>query len=320
MAEKISKEIFTPLGWRTIPPHNVDWQCVTPEHQTTKGRGTHPSDVVYRYEDPYSNQTIFINTDLKSYGKNTITKYKIIEAINDLSKSTDCARRSADWQSKYIPEGVPATTIGLLFIYNHDNEYESEFEAVLQGIEQRSIDIAPELKIFVFGPSDINHALNLVHDMKNLAFDGLFTHPNECLFFYPHLIRRRARIQHTSALTIQAFTAPWQVYTFKRPQPADKTKGLVIYGRGRGESVDEFKYIFDYLFRYQLIDEDTEIHLRLPNAVLGANSICKAAVETYAYGIPMGTHIHSLLSQIKFEKPNTIVAQFSALQIGMSDD
>ncbi|WP_141323178.1 hypothetical protein [Myxococcus sp. AB025B] len=317
MAEKISKEIFSTLGWTIVGPLNMDWECSTLQHQSPGGRGTHPSDVVFRYEDPYSNQTIFVNTDLKSYGKTSIKRSELIKTINSLAQDTDCTRRSRTWQERFVPAGIQYTTVGMLFIYNHDNQYENDFRDTLISIDSKSIDIAPDLQLFVFGPEDVLYLLNLVYDMEHLKYQKIIPTNSECRFFYPQLIRKRAHTQYSKTLTIDALTSPWQIYTFDDTEQQRPIKGRVVYARSKGASADEFKYIFDYLFRFQLIDSDTRIIFRFPYASREAPSIFNSAIESYVLGLPAALHIHSLLKKISFDPPNRMVNNFNAEAIGM---
>lgn len=73
MAEKVSEEIFAIFGWEKVGPRNQNWKCVNHEVHQTKA-GTHPSDLVFRYLDPYSNWMIYLNADVKSYATKSITK------------------------------------------------------------------------------------------------------------------------------------------------------------------------------------------------------------------------------------------------------
>jgi hypothetical protein len=71
MARKLAVDMFGVFGWRDAGAHDQDWECVTRAHGP-KGK-THPSDVVFQYDDPYESKRIYVNTDLKSYAKGTIT-------------------------------------------------------------------------------------------------------------------------------------------------------------------------------------------------------------------------------------------------------
>src|ERR1043165_5667636 len=84
IARIVAKDIFGVFGWNTIGPKDHDFSCALhAEH----GKTTHPADVVFWYEDPYVNQKIFLNTDLKSWKKETFGKPKIRGEITSLCQS-----------------------------------------------------------------------------------------------------------------------------------------------------------------------------------------------------------------------------------------
>ena len=49
MAEKLSKGIFTEFLWGRMEHTNINWPC---ENQETHEVKTHPSDVVFWYDEP----------------------------------------------------------------------------------------------------------------------------------------------------------------------------------------------------------------------------------------------------------------------------
>lgn len=64
MAEKLSKGIFGEFLWQRMEHTNLNWPC---EDQETHEVKTHPSDVVFWYDEPYSQSRTYVNCDLKSY-------------------------------------------------------------------------------------------------------------------------------------------------------------------------------------------------------------------------------------------------------------
>lgn len=66
MAEKLSKGIFLEFLWGRMEHTNINWPCENQEKHEVK---THPSDVVFWYDEPYSQSRTYVNCDLKSYDK-----------------------------------------------------------------------------------------------------------------------------------------------------------------------------------------------------------------------------------------------------------
>ena len=130
LAEKISEDIFEWFKWEQSSPRNVNWKCEREEHD----KNTHPSDTVFHYIEPYSGRRVFFNTDLKSYAKNTIKASAIKNAIESLGLSVDCAEISSEWEDYYgINDEYSYDVVGLLFIYNHDNEFH-DFKSLLSSV------------------------------------------------------------------------------------------------------------------------------------------------------------------------------------------
>ena len=69
MAEKVSKEIFSEFFWDKVGSIDTNWNCC---QQKKHNKTTHPTDIVFRYEDPYEQKYINVNYDLKSYAKGSI--------------------------------------------------------------------------------------------------------------------------------------------------------------------------------------------------------------------------------------------------------
>lgn len=124
VAGKISEDIFSVFKWNSAAREDMNWDCCQEAHS----KKTHPSDVVFYYIDPYEEEMVYLNTDLKSYAEGTIGK-KIVEgALTSLALATECANVSEEWRMKYVhEESLGYNVRGLLFLYNHDNLYDKDF-------------------------------------------------------------------------------------------------------------------------------------------------------------------------------------------------
>ncbi len=83
MAELLSKELFGEFLWQRSGPMNVNWSCVAERHRTK----THPSDVVFFYDNPYARSRIYVNCDLKSYATNSISVGAVNGAMASLARA-----------------------------------------------------------------------------------------------------------------------------------------------------------------------------------------------------------------------------------------
>ncbi|RZQ53274.1 hypothetical protein C1E23_10105 [Pseudoalteromonas phenolica] len=167
LAKLVSKDIFQWFKWKACPLTDVNWDCVLDEHTNKK---THPSDVVYYYNEPYSGKTTYINTDLKSYKKGSISSTSISKALSSLALSIECANISPSWQEKFI---VDETTFGivkgLLFLFNHDDEFDKDLEEVINEIDFDKIGIPPSVSLTLFDPLKIKLLVDIAHDLRGLA-------------------------------------------------------------------------------------------------------------------------------------------------------
>jgi len=74
MAELLSSELFSEFLWKRTGPVDQDWKCVLESHH----KNTHPSDVVFYYDEPYEPVRTYVNCDLKSYSADTISAAQIV--------------------------------------------------------------------------------------------------------------------------------------------------------------------------------------------------------------------------------------------------
>ena len=104
VAKIVSEKLFERFKWKQYGPMDQDFGChkeVDHKPADKQQKHTHPVDVVFSYKDPYLNKTIYLNTDLKSYAKDTIKAPAIESALISLAKTIDCAETSEEWNTKY---------------------------------------------------------------------------------------------------------------------------------------------------------------------------------------------------------------------------
>ena len=311
MAEKISQEIFSEFGWQTFGPFNENCECALSELHKLK---THPSDVVFYYQHPYSNKTVYINTDLKSYGSDSINKATMAGAISSLAKAVECCQVSSTWQSLYTIPSTNKEIVGLLFIYNHDGNYDKNFNKVLYSIHRDNFKIRKGSKFVVIGPEAICYLKTLAHDIKILRGDGILPNKEDYYFYYPELYQKKLVRERNRAATIETLCGPWQMIRYKI---ATSNDGLLVYLRSRGETLEEFLYFIDYLFSYQLIQNMSEIRIRVPYADNAAISNFQRAKAKYAMIIGSDGESGDRLNKLTCESITTVHTQYSSIEIGM---
>src|SRR5690606_19414245 len=145
-------ELFSEFLWKKVGPTNTNWACATPE---SHGVTTHPSDVVYYYDEPYSLRRTYLQCDLKSYAKGSITSTAVRTAVESLAKQVACAEKSDEWRSLYAYDHVTYAVTGLLIVYNHDGGYDSNFSQYLSQVRAEDLQIPRDSKIVVLGPHEV---------------------------------------------------------------------------------------------------------------------------------------------------------------------
>jgi hypothetical protein len=127
------------------------------------------------------------------------------------------------------------------------------------------------------------------------------------------------------AASLEVLTGPWQILRFKR---ATEGGGIVnesyVYYRGEGQTTQEFKYLIDFLFRYQLVDDGNIIHVRHIPAMdeemreSSAGIFENAKTEYAAHSHPHAQeYFLSRLKFIKFSTVASMMTQFSEIEIGL---
>lgn len=318
MAEILSNDLFSEFFWNRTGTTNHNWPCENPE---VHGNKTHPSDVVFYYDEPYSQSRAYINCDLKSYAKGTIRVATIKEAIISLAKQVSCAEKSSEWHELYIHDHVTPEICGLLFVYNHDGEYDKDFSNILSSIKVEELDIPKGSKIFVLGPQDIFWLDNIRHDLcilRGKSGADKIPSSDQCRFFYPQLVRKtNIQPEKAKAARLEMLTGPWIILEFKK----DKyRKGFIIYYRRKGEKTEEFIYLIDYLRHYQVLSEDIDIQIRTLDSSPTASSIFGKAVDRYIEEMTesdQDSDFSKLVRNIKFSSMPQVKSTFSEVEIGM---
>ena len=353
IAEILANDLFARFLWHDTGGWNQNWSCVREDHTVKKRRSkvpsfsegqqptaeeentqnsseatpedvqvqqvlTHPSDVVFYYDEPYSVSRTYINTDLKSYKKGSISYRGVAAAIENLAVTLECAELSDEWREKFVHESQPYRIIGLLFIYNHDGEYDLGFQEILAKVNHENLKIPRNSRIFVLGPGDIRWLDNVRYDIVSLRGLGrLPISEDKCSFFYPDLVRRKKVQPSARAATLELLTGPWIILSYKT-ESADPA-GYIVYFRGRGKHTEEFLYPLDHLLHYQMVAVDRKINIRLFDADPNAPAYFKRAVDEYTENYEGdNSELATLLRSIEFDVIPQVRSQFSEVKIGMN--
>ena len=314
LAELVSADLFGRFFWATTGARNQNWPCEREQHAPRK---THPSDVVFFYDEPYSLQRTYINCDLKSYASGSITAGAISSALETLADSLTCAEISDQFRKLYIHDEYSPAIVGLLFVYNHDGDYDKDFERILASVKPEKLRIPKGSQIVVFGPQQIRWLDNLRYELVYMRGSGELPPEPSCYFAYPHLVRKKkVQVELARAATLEMLTGPWitlgyQAFNSRNP-------GFVVFYRGRGEAAEEFLYLIDYLMHYQMVKVGVDIRIRTLEPDAASASIFERAIVEYIDNCGGGEEIATLLKTIDYRQLNSVHRSFSQIEVGMS--
>lgn len=291
LAKIISNKIFERFFWKKVGPNDQDFPCGKEESHKPKGKKqthTHPVDAVFCYKDPYLNKTIYLNTDLKSYGKKSIQVKKIEDTLASLAKTIDCARYSIEWQNKYNTEHGSHDVRGLLFVYNHDNNFEHNFYDYFnppkpkpgkrrpKSVNLDNLCLQKDQQIHIIEPTLISYLMAIISDMNELIAEKKFPSDNSYSFYYPQLTYHKVLVEDRNLpATIELLTAPFLIIKHDAVVEYDNQSGLqhekfnegyILYYNRSGESEYEFMYLFDLLASYQILDLKNQIRIRVASS------------------------------------------------------
>jgi hypothetical protein len=279
IADIISSEIFETLGWARCGHVNQNWPCCNEAHNLK----THPSDVVFYYEDPYTGRTAYVQTDLKSYADGSITRHKISGALNSLVKQVSCASISPEWQRMFKLKSGAFDVHGMLFVFNHDGKYDKSFERVMDQVVTIDVDIPENSRIFVASPQKIEWLDSVAIDIRNTyaSLLGKKRGDYHVSFLHPQLDRtsNKLAIEETSSATLEDISGPFLGVVFRSASESH----LHLYVSEVDLLSHEFQYLLDYLRHSNRLAADEAISVIVPPGADGSKPTIEWERANVAY-------------------------------------
>lgn len=320
MAMKLSDEVFSEFFWTKVGPEDQNWPC---EDKVLHGVDTHPADVVFYYDEPYAQRRTFVHCDLKSYAKGSITTATLQGAIASLAKQIACAEKSERWRDLYMHGNVTPNVCGLLFVYNHDGEYDKDFASVLSAATPKELLLPKGARLFVLGPRDVHWIDNVRYDIRQLrgaAGPAALPAAQHCKFFYPQLDgRANLQPEKARAATLEMLTSPWIVFEYKHG-PALAQRGVIVFYRRSGETEEEFMYLLDFLRHYQVLEDATKVDIRSMASDAAAAARFQKAKQRYVESLGDNGHSTELAAKVNaigYTKMTQAITEFSSIDLGM---
>ncbi|MGM8394255.1 hypothetical protein [Enterobacter hormaechei] len=286
LAKLVASKLLSRFKWQQYGPIDQDFPCINEDEHKPEDKAqahTHPVDVVFHYKDPYLNKTIYLNTDLKSYAAGSLSPKMIENSLNSLGKTINCAKRSKEWAKKYSTQPGLSEVRGLLFVYNHDNDFKHNFNDFFYppkpdkgrratAVNLENIKLTTGQQIHIIEPRTITYLMSVVGDMNELIAECKFPR-NEYGFFYPQLTYHKVlNAEEYLPATIETLTSPFMILKHGAVKEYDSSKdklvevypdGYVVYYNGKTNSDLEFYYLLDLLSNYQILNAKNKIRIRV---------------------------------------------------------
>ena len=322
MAELLSQELFGEFLWSRSGPMNQNWAC---ERAETHKVDTHPTDLVFYYDEPYSTKRTYIQTDLKSYARGSITSGSIRSAIKSLAKQVSCAEISENWRNLYAHTGVTYDICGMLFVYNHDGEYDREFETTFREIKNIDLDLPLRSRLYIVGPDDIFWLDNVRLELQRLrgaSSSRKIPERQYCSFVFPQLVRKaNLRAQAARAATMEMLSSSWILMKYLDPS-RHRADNYIMFYRRAFDNVDECMYIIDYLRHHELLRNCESVTIRVRGDGADKSVLlfdkAKAQYIDEVLGQSREMPMAQVVDGIRCEPLQQVQTSFSAVVLGMS--
>ena len=239
-------------------------------------------------------------------------------AVESLALSLGCAEKSEEWQRLYVNTKFTPAICVLLFVYNHDGEYDRDFAGVMRDINISTLRVPKGSKLVVLGPDKIFWLDNVVNDILQMRGRQELPSKGNCRFFYPDMVRRKlVQHQHAKAATLEMLTSPWIMLEYFQ-EDGQTRHGVDIYYRGPCESEDEFTYLIDCVLHYNIVRNEARVRIKTLVSDRLASTYFEKAKEHYISSFASNpTEMTKRLKVITYQQIRSIKTQFSEINIGM---
>ncbi|MEZ9074089.1 hypothetical protein BCT41_24665 [Vibrio splendidus] len=320
MAELVSSEIFKFFKWERRKSKDRNWSCASPEVHKTQA-GTHPSDVVFYYQHPYLGEDIYVNTDLKSYAKDTIKTNKIATAITSLAKATHCANHSKSFAKKYLHTDEQLDVVGMLFVYNHCGEYDRDFDKLLRTIPHEDLALGEHNKLYVLSPEKIRKIFDITNDISRLISKDALPKPSKYSFLYPDLVLTKNRLGDSEPATLEMILSDTLIIKHEYDEDENILSGYVVYYSKEDPRIEDFIYLLDSFSHYQMLDKGKPIKIRYTKKEYDEDDLAnKFEAAITKYSAIWGKKKQELEKKVTFNIISTFSPHFSQSVIGMGDE
>lgn len=309
LAAKVSESIFSAFNWKLLPVQDENFPCEKVDKHKTKGSGgKHPVDCVFGYPDPFSSKMVFLLCDLKSYAASTIAGTEFGPYIRGISKAIDCAKVSETWKARYVPVSQNDWQIeGLLFVYNHDNDYDASFKEKARGLEPPALPHHRTVRVHLMDPETISYLQSVVKDMKSTCGEFDLDY-GQRRFYYPNQLINVPGECRMQVATIEMLRGRLLIAVLK-----ERLTGFdryFVYLRSKG-SLQDFEYIVTYLYRHGVMELANDVFIRGTDFGPTAQTNFENAKQAFLERHYKMKEIRISLEKIKFGRVDRVQNSFS---------
>ena len=311
LAATVSEKLFSTFGWKMLAICDENFTCSKADkHQTVGSGGKHPTDCVFAYDDPFSNKSIFLHCDLKSYAKSTIKTTDFAPYIRGLARAIDCASSSSEWKDRYIAPEISDWKIeGLLFVYNHDQDYDSDFKEKAKGLSPGSLPHNRSSRIHLLGPDNISYLQSISADIKVACADHDLSYKDR-LYFYPQQIIHPPGESLLPTATIESLRGKLLIVAI--PSNGKKDHHFIAYLKAAGE-VSDFEYLITYLYRKGIMALAECVKIKGVDFSANAQVNFGIAKEQFLKRHYSMIEIKNSLERIHFGRADRVTSSFSSI-------
>jgi len=230
--------------------------------------------------------------------------------------TVECAQSSNHWREKYSVDINEAHEVrGLLFVHNHDHQYTKSFFEAIEKIDLQNLSLPAGAIIHYLGPSDIQRLYSIGNDIVRLQNNNELN--RDYTFYYPDLVMvRRHGDGLKQAATIESMTGPYLI--LKHGKSDDLDAGYLIYYNRPGSSPEEFEYFLDCLSRYQMLEGEHLIRIRVTDdsASDDLKTNFQMAKNKYIRAWGFDPARQTILDNIQIERITSVTSTYSPGDIG----
>lgn len=326
MTAILARKVLPILYWEEVRgPDDTSWPCVKPEHN----KKDHPTDAVYRFKHPYTGRENYIIFDFKSLAADSIQPANIVNALKSMALTLDCSRLSDVWNKRYAGD-TSHDNIGALMVYNRDDNYKRDFAShiigkLFENFPEQWPQVPTRQEVIIVSPEVIIFLNSMYSDLAELEMEKKIPDQSKRGFFHPSKILNDSDRLLAPHEYYETPLLPDQIDSniiIRCYYPRSEKFDFLIYYRDRGESHEEFMYLFDQLIGYQIVSQANTIQIRAYDPDDNAFPLFERAKELFAAYSSHDDFIVELLmdrlKMITFTSFDKKVPKFYEVEVGMA--